>query len=336
MRRTPRWRNERQRGGMLRSVQDGRSLHLYLLAGIEQVTVSDAWDPSVVASGIVESAHDPPCQDHWVVSIPFIEEYPSAVAGVFDGHGVGGHQISRFVAGELIDKQLRRLLKALQPGDALLQAFENTDLALADASFLPVDSSGTTASVLIVYFDRVYCGFVGDSRCVLGRSNRIGGFECIELSADHKPDRESEYQRIIACGGQVLDISGAPPRVWNRGSKTSPGLAVSRSFGDFSLRCAGVSSIPEITSYTLHAEDSFIIMASDGVWGVFESDDVVSFIGERRRRGSAQKVAEAVVSEATRRWLGTGDGDDITCVLIFLDGTLDTGSSALERSGKNP
>lgn len=43
-------------------------------------------------------------------------------------------------------------------------------------------------------------------------------------------------------------------------------LAVTRAFGDHSLKKSGVSAIPHVLKYTLKPFDKFMIIASDGVW----------------------------------------------------------------------
>ena len=51
----------------------------------------------------------------------------------------------------------------------------------------------------------------------------------------------------------------------------APGLAVSRSFGDYLARSVGVLSDPEVTSHYLRKSDRFLIIASDGIWDVVSS-----------------------------------------------------------------
>lgn len=41
---------------------------------------------------------------------------------------------------------------------------------------------------------------------------------------------------------------------------------MSRSLGDQIAHSVGVSSVPEIKEYILEQEDSFVIIATDGVW----------------------------------------------------------------------
>ena len=53
-------------------------------------------------------------------------------------------------------------------------------------------------------------------------------------------------------------------RVWLPNGKT-PGLAISRAFGDYCVKDFGLISVPQVTQRTLTPKDQFIILASDGV-----------------------------------------------------------------------
>ncbi len=54
-------------------------------------------------------------------------------------------------------------------------------------------------------------------------------------------------------------------RVWLKNEDT-PGLAMSRSFGD-SMACrVGVHAVPEVKMFELSPEDQIVVLASDGVW----------------------------------------------------------------------
>ena len=43
-------------------------------------------------------------------------------------------------------------------------------------------------------------------------------------------------------------------------------LAVTRAFGDHSLRHSGLIAVPHILKYTLKPFDGVLVIASDGVW----------------------------------------------------------------------
>jgi serine/threonine protein phosphatase PrpC len=54
-------------------------------------------------------------------------------------------------------------------------------------------------------------------------------------------------------------------RVWLKHEDT-PGLAMTRSFGDSTACRVGVNAVPEIKMFDLEPEDKIIVLASDGVW----------------------------------------------------------------------
>jgi len=56
-------------------------------------------------------------------------------------------------------------------------------------------------------------------------------------------------------------------------------LQLSRSLGDVAFhRDDIVLATPQLWDRPLTPDDMFVVMASDGVWGCFESDEVVSFV----------------------------------------------------------
>jgi serine/threonine protein phosphatase PrpC len=93
----------------------------------------------------------------------------------------------------------------------------------------------------------------------------------MEISRDHKPDTPSEFKRIMQNGGRVQPYSDqdgnpvGPARVWLR-EDNIPGLAMSRSFGDYVASQVGVISQPEVMKHTLRPQDKFMVVASDGIW----------------------------------------------------------------------
>lgn len=75
------------------------------------------------------------------------------------------------------------------------------------------------------------------------KANRV-----IQLSRDHKPELSDEYDRIIRSGGIVEKylengMRIGPHRVWVK-NEIFPGLAMSRSIGDFVASSVGVTCEP--------------------------------------------------------------------------------------------
>lgn len=78
------------------------------------------------------------------------------------------------------------------------------------------------------------------------------GIKIQQLSEDHKPTLPLETERIKAAGGRIETFKGpngeclGPGRVWLP-HEDSPGLAMSRSLGDYQAHSVGV--IPDACKY---------------------------------------------------------------------------------------
>lgn len=57
-------------------------------------------------------------------------------------------------------------------------------------------------------------------------------------------------------------------------------LAVTRAFGDHSLKQSGLISVPHIVKYTLKPFDRFLVIASDGVWDELSDQDSINYCKE--------------------------------------------------------
>ena len=76
---------------------------------------------------------------------------------------------------------------------------------------------------------------------------------------------------------------------------------------------------PEIREINLTEFDKLIILASDGVWEFISNQEAASIVMPHFLNNSAEKAAEALISESIRRWQEEDTSiDDITCIIIFL------------------
>jgi len=162
---------------------------------------------------------------------------------------------------------------------------------------------------------------IGDSRGVLSRNGRA-----IDLTRDHKPNDDKEKARILAMGEKIeWDHYCKVHRVRN--------LSLSRAIGDRFAKPA-VSGEVEIKRFPIYDDkDEFIVLASDGLWDVMSSQEVVSYTHKRlnappkdgaditceedmaslkylRRKNMSRFIA----NEALRR----GSGDNISVVIVWL------------------
>lgn len=53
-----------------------------------------------------------------------------------------------------------------------------------------------------------------------------------------------------------------------------PGLAMSRSFGDYVASTVGVISDPELIYHKMNSKCGFLVIASDGVWEFLSNEEV--------------------------------------------------------------
>lgn len=128
--------------------------------------------------------------------------------------------------------------------------------------------------------NELFVANAGDSRCVLSR-----GGTAIEMSMDHKPEDAAELERIEKAGGRVI----ADGRV-------NGGLNLSRAIGDHAYKSNSdlkpeeqmISPVPDIKRLTITSDDEFMIIACDGIWNSFSSEEVVQFIRSRLQKGETK------------------------------------------------
>lgn len=234
---------------------------------------------------------------------------------------------------------------------------------IAKSAGTEFDLSGTCSISVLIINTKMYTINLGDSRCVLGMRKITDEHHAssskdrekvektaLEMSIDHKPSRDDEQKRISEKGGEVSDtkIPGAY-RVFRKNDDI-PGLAVTRSIGDIVAHECGVSCDPEILEKSLNSNDQFIVVASDGVYDVLSSSEVVGFIFEAMDKfgedHDKNNIAQMLCEECRRRWEalnmfklkyvlstdkskdkdkkardkdgGLQDIDDITCIIDFI------------------
>lgn len=149
----------------------------------------------------------------------------------------------------------------------------------------------------------------------------------IALSVDHKPNKAAEKDRIVKSGGLVKATfdpmtgkSVGPYRVWS-GDINQAGLAMSRSLGDGILKEYGVTAEPEIREIELKQQDKMLVIASDGIWDVFNNKQVIQLLVPFWEKKNPVDAAQFLAKEARKKWESSQSYyiDDISVVVVFLN-----------------
>lgn len=121
------------------------------------------------------------------------------------------------------------------------------------------------------------------------------------LTYDHKATDAEEAKRVHASGGQIVS------------SRVNGVLSVSRALGDHALKRLVVST-PHISERTLGSDDSFLILACDGLWDVATDEQAVEIVMESlsKHRQDVQAASRALVNYALR----SDSRDNISVMVI--------------------
>lgn len=130
----------------------------------------------------------------------------------------------------------------------------------------------------------LYVANVGDCRAVIGTWDG----QAVELTKDHKASLPEEKARIEASGGFVHN------------GRLDGILAISRGFGDLAHKQDGhLVATPDVIEHIVAPEDQFLLLASDGLFDVLSSQQVVNFVSRKlRTHGDVQLAAQELVLKA--------------------------------------
>ena len=254
------------------------------------------------------------------------------VFAVMDGHGVNGHLVSRFVTKYFTsffkkNKKMNssnsdenQIFYRLKKNDheVLKRAFRHAERDIEKNNDIDANFSGTTCVMVFQVGDRILCGNVGDSRAIMVKGNKV-----IPLSIDQKPDDPEESKRIKECGGEISQYEedgekSGPFRVWQKG-EAYPGIAMSRSIGDFIATKLGVIPEPKFIDEKVDKDTKFIVVASDGIWEFLDNEKVKNMVMPFYEKNDPSGACKELIKKATEFWNQEDIVvDDITVVVVFF------------------
>ena len=270
-------------------------------------------------------------QDTYFIFKNFGNGFDNIYMGVCDGHGYYGHEVSGYIK-ENLPMDLNHIIKSRKLNlltddlsEAITHAFITENNSLLRNKMIDSNLSGSTCISVIYTPLKLIIANIGDSRCILGKLiNKQWKHE--NLSRDHKPTIKEEADRITKKGGRIRpmkDDDGSfigPLRVYMK-DKDMPGLAMTRSFGDYFASTAGTICEPEVTEHYFKEEDKFIILASDGLFEFIESEEIVNIVKDYYLKNDIVGCCEYLYKESCRRWIQEEEDtiDDITIIIVFFE-----------------
>ncbi|CAN8253879.1 unnamed protein product [Cochlearia groenlandica] len=242
--------------------------------------------------------------------------------------------------------------------EALLRAIHDIDATFAKEASNRKLNSGSTATIALIADGQLMVASIGDSKALLcsekfetpeearatlvklyrerrrnqGSSpSRFSDFKvkhsngllrliAKELTKDHHPNREDEKIRVEAAGGYVTEWAGVP--------RVNGQLAVSRSIGDLTYKRYGVISAPEVMDWQpILANDSYLVVSSDGIFEKLELQDVCDRLWEVNNQTSSRagvpsycsiSLADCLVNNAFKK----GSMDNMAAIVVPLKSDL--------------
>lgn len=220
-----------------------------------------------------------------------------------------------------------------------LQAFLDIDYEMLHNESWGEQMAGSTAVVVLVKDNMLYCANAGDSRAIASVNGQLE-----TLSVDHKPNNESESKRIIEGGG------------WVQFNRVNGNLALSRALGDFVFKRANkkpedqivtgkeqrtiicnynsqllhcfntsischLAAYPDVETRQVMQDWEFIVLACDGIWDVMSNEEVLQFCRTRIGLGmQPEEICEELMNHclAPDCQMGGLGGDNMTVVLVCL------------------
>ncbi|WP_454659105.1 bifunctional serine/threonine-protein kinase/phosphatase [Bosea beijingensis] len=255
------------------------------------------------------------------------------VAGVFDG--VRGDRASELAARQFAITLVDQIAK--NSGDA--KAAMRTTLGIVDSTLRELEppiQGGSTAIVALLREEDLLVAWLGDSPAYLFRKADAGAeIAVVSLVNKHLPSRDDEAIRIAANGGVVdrekrwLDNGEAAPwgplRVFVPNSGQSGGIALSRALGLFSFKPA-IGDDPEMIRLERQDDDLFLVLGSDGVFDVLDTQAVAKLVAAA---SSAQHAADTIIDAVLKN--GAPDNASIIVADLRIDGSRNSCSTAIGR-----
>ena len=248
------------------------------------------------------------------ISEPHFTDNASLFA-VFDGHG--GAEVAKFCSkhfpptlkanNNFIQGNYKAALEeTFLKMDEMLLSSEGPNLLREFRAEGDANNSfaGCTANVVLIVNNTLYVANAGDSRAVVYTNDN----EVVALSTDHKPDLETEKQRIHNAGGYVSD------------GRVNDNLNLTRAIGDLEYKKNPalkpqeqiISAFPDVVEHKLNKSEKFMLIGCDGIWETLSAKDIFSIADQRIKNNPDVKLS-IVVEELLDRLIAKETMEGVGC-----------------------
>lgn len=206
-------------------------------------------------------------------------------AGIFDG--MGGEQwgeIASYLAAETLRNVMFEKKSGKIPKNILLEACKKANEQIYRKTLeLHAERIGTTAAVIYMQYDRVWCCNVGDSRIYRLRDGKL-----LQLSADH-----------------VSQTDAGSSGLGEGRKKRKPGLTQ-----HLGMKPEDAALLPYIVDERMETGDKYLI-CSDGLTDMVPLEEIAHILG---KKATLQECNELLLNRA----LGYGGKDNITMMVFHV------------------
>ncbi|KAL4461194.1 hypothetical protein ABPG72_011759 [Tetrahymena utriculariae] len=236
-------------------------------------------------------------EDGFFIADNFLDDGGKSILfGVLDGHG--GSDVVDFVKQNFTKEFSDEYKKT--PKD-VVDVLKRTFLRVDDLVKQKCKSQevGSTACIGFIRLEEakrvLYIANVGDTAGLV-----LDDTQAHNVTIEHKASNPREIERIKKAGGSVIydRVAGV--------------LAVSRAFGDHSLRNFGVIAQPDVTRIELRMIHKYLVVASDGLWDVVIPKEVLEV-------SKLKSNSEEVAAELLKRALLNGSRDNTSVMVLRLN-----------------
>ena len=210
---------------------------------------------------------------------------------IYDGHN--GKLVSEYLYKNFDKILLSNLEKTnFKIGKSILESFKQINSQLKENP--EAKNTGSTATIILIDNNILYCANVGDSQCYYISKEKI-----LKLTQLHNCNNLKEVDRIKKNKGIIFNnrIFGC--------------INLTRTIGDIDFKEYGVTCIPDISKEILSENYSkYIILGSDGVWDVIDENDIINI--EKKYGSNCSNFCKKIVQTAVDK----KSQDNISCIVI--------------------